>query len=274
MQPAKLPDFSAICEPQALQEAFLKFSEASGRLELRYEALRKEAESLRAQLKVKEIEVKRTERLAVLGEMAAALAHEIRNPLGSLKLFLSLLTQEVSGNQNATELVVHMDKSINALELTVCNMLQFAKNRKLETAPLNLHALIQSEIETFKLSAKNIELKLCLEGRPFLSGNEQGLRQVFRNLLTNASQALHGSGLIAIETMSSERELLVRVKDNGPGFAQEVLPRLFDPFVSTKNDGTGLGLSIVKQVITQHGGQVSAHNADGAVIELKFPYRS
>jgi signal transduction histidine kinase len=257
-------------ELPTLQQAFKTFSAASARLEAKYEQLLSETEDLRRKLDESQREIQRRERLAMLGETAAALAHEVRNPLGSMKLILSLLRQDVSEVAGAPELVEALDRSVNRMDGVISNILRFSRGQRLSMAPVNMHALLREELE--HLNSESLEVRLSLEGSPFLCGNEDGLRQVIRNLATNAQQALRGKGKISLSVRGTEQEDLQLVfRDSGPGIAPEVLARAFEPFVTTRTEGTGLGLAVSRQVIEAHGGTIRVHNDAGAVFELRLP---
>lgn len=268
----KIDDASA----SLLQAAFKQFTDVSSRLEKRYEALATETEQLRAQLRAKEEEVKRAERLSMLGETAAALAHEVRNPLGAIKLFISLLRQDVSDRPEALSYLQAIDTSINSLDHVVTNILQFSRGQKLDMAPLNIHAVLEELVAQFRVMPDmKGEIRLQLEARPFISGNAGALRQVFHNLLLNALQATKQKGCVEVHTCEGpEGDLLVSVRDNGPGIPADMLERLFDPFVTGRNEGTGLGLAIVRRIIGQHGGEIQATNEGGAKFNLRLPRRS
>lgn len=257
-----------------LERAFREFNEVSQRLEKKYELLVRETESLRAQLREKDLAVKRAERLATLGETAAAIAHEVRNPLGAIKLFVSLLRREVSGKKGAGELVDQIDKSINHLDGVVSNILQFSRDRGMELSPVNLHAIIQERVCGFGSGApaSQFSVKLDLQAAPFLKGNEHGLRQVVYNLLLNAAQATRYRGEVCIATRDEGADKVVlTVHDNGPGIPDSVLGKIFEPFVTTRNEGTGLGLAIVQQIVEHHGGSITAANEGGAVFTITLP---
>lgn len=257
---------------QALREAFERFNESSGKLEQRYAALAAETEKLRAELKAKDEEVRRHERLALLGETAAALAHEVRNPLGSIKLFLSLLKEDCSDRPEAMDSIKNIDRSMTLLENVVSNILHFSKTERLNKFPVNLHSIILEQLHSCvcKETAKLI-VETDFQGESFLLANEHSLRQVFSNLIMNAMQALKYSGEITISTKNVDEGISITVGDNGPGIPKEIRDRLFDPFVTTKNEGTGLGLAIVRQIISQHGGDISVESNQGAKFTIWLP---
>ncbi|MEZ4755113.1 MAG: ATP-binding protein [Bdellovibrionota bacterium] len=255
----------------ALQEAFAKFNEASGLLESKYSALKFETERLREQLKEKDLEIKRGEKLAMLGETAAGIAHEVRNPLGAIKLFISILREDLREAPESVKILDQMDKSVATLDHVVSNILQFSKVKKVEFSPVNLASLINEQVSHFTSENNQLQFSLKIEGQPFISGNEHSLRQVFYNLLLNACQAIKYSGKIEVRAHDSDEEhYIVEVRDSGSGIPEDMLLRLFEPFATSKNEGTGLGLSIVKQILDEHGAFIEAYNAGGAVFKIRF----
>lgn len=268
----KLPQ-DADCLPATLHEAFQRFESASARLEERYQSLLAETEVLREQLKEKDAAIKRAERLAVVGEAAAAIAHEVRNPLGAMKLFASLLKRDLEQQPASQKLVEQISRNIETIDNVVSNMLHFSKSPSSIRGPVNVHALLQEHVEHFRLLADgNVKFNLTLDGNPFVLGDEHRLRQVFYNILLNAMQAMNFRGCVDVRSMqSAEGQLCVEIHDAGPGIPSEMLAKLFEPFASTRQGGTGLGLAIVKRIIEEHGGSVSAANQGGACFRLILP---
>ena len=256
----------------ALNEAFTRFSETSQRLQMKYEELVSETLTLRETLAEKEEEIKKRERLSMLGETAAALAHEVRNPLGAIKIFVSLLRSDCSDRPDSVQLIDQIDQSVNALDHVVSNILQFSKDRKLLFAPINLHSVIQEQLLHFpRTEANQAVFELVLRGSPYVLGAESALRQVLYNLILNSLQATSYKGSILITAQDTKNGTRLVIRDNGPGIAPELLNSIFEPFVSSRNEGTGLGLSIVKQIIEQHSGRITASNDNGAVFTIDLP---
>jgi two-component system sensor histidine kinase FlrB len=267
--------------PQSVRElhaAFERFSEAGARLESRYHALQRETEELRTRIKVQDEVMKRSERLSTLGQMAAALAHEVRNPLGAMKLFLSLLRQDVSDRPQAAEMVQHLGTSVETLDTLVANILQFSRDTKLQLVPVNLQMVLEEQVAYCERihGAAGI-LRVEFGGNPFIRGHDGSLRQVFYNLLTNSLQALQRVGtphpLVTVRTKSRANALELVIEDNGPGIPLELQERLFEPFVTSRNEGTGLGLSVVKQIVERHHGTIRAENIQngGARFVIELP---
>lgn len=270
----KLPPAQAIA---SLAEVMERFNESSSKLELKHTALMQEVEDLREQLRSKDEEIKRSERLAMLGETAAALAHEVRNPLGAIALFVSMLKGDLSDRPQSLSLVDEIEKSISSLDQVVSNVLHFAKNNKLHLGPVNIHSLVQEVRQHFSgLYGSNAKFFASLNGNPFIVADEQALRQCLYNLITNALQVTAFAGEIALsvtEDEGTDRISLV-IRDNGPGIPSEILPRMFEPFASGRREGTGLGLSIVKRIVVAHGGSISARNTPGAELTVVLPRRA
>ena len=265
-------DFAATHEGQFLADAFARFSEASARLEEHHSELRDEINSLKEQLQEKEREIERAARLATLGETAAAIAHEVRNPLGAIKLFVSLLREDVENNPASIKLVDQIDAGIVSIEHVVSNILHFTKEQPKLLTPVNIHALLHEQVALLEpLHKGRATIHLDLRGTPFMPGDEHSLRRMLHNLLLNALQATKFNGSITVCCDGTRNEeFILEIRDTGPGIPSEILPRLFEPFVTSRNEGTGLGLAIVKRIVQQHGGAIEARNDNGAIFTIQF----
>lgn len=260
--------------PSGLMQALEKFNEHSSRLEAQHAALLQEVDDLRLQLRQKDEEVKRAERLAMLGETAAGLAHEIRNPLGAISLFVSMLKADLKDRPDAVELVEQIERGIKSLDSVVSNVLHFAKNKQLSCAPMNVHSVVQELYQHFSsLYSPQTSFEISLGGNPFIIGDDQGIRQSLYNIITNALQAISFAGAVRIEVADSTDSdgIVITVSDDGPGIPDELLGRLFTPFASGRREGTGLGLSIVRRIVEGHGGSVNARNTPHAEFTIVLP---
>ncbi len=260
----------------ALAEMIERFNESSSRLEIQHASILQEVEDLKAKLQRKEEEVKRAERLSMLGETAAALAHEVRNPLGAITLFLSMLKSDVADRPAALSLAEEIEKSVYSLNHVVSNVLHFAKHNKLSLGPINLHSVLQEVRHHFdSLYGPKATITLELSGSPFIIADDNALRQCLYNVITNSLQITSFAGTVSILASDDEATDGVRIilSDNGPGISEEVMPRLFEPFASGRREGTGLGLSIVKRIIEGHGGTIAACNRAGAEFAIVLPRR-
>ena len=259
-----------------LHDLIERFNLAGSRLEERYRALQIEASELRRTLEQKDEELKRNARLAMLGETAAALAHEVRNPLGAMRLFNGLLSQELAENTSALELCGQLGNCITALDCVVANILFFAKDAPVNLVPINLHALIATLVEQAKLIAPQVKFNCKFDAKnPFVLGVEQSLRQVFDNLIRNSISVAAATIDISISTKRREDgAMLVYLQDSGPGVPDEILTRIFEPFVTSRPEGTGLGLAVVRRILEQHNATIAVQNNGGALFEIIFAKQS
>ncbi len=268
---------NSLTMPTALLDVLQRFNESTEKLESQHTALIREVEDLREQLRVKDEEMKRAERLAMLGETAAGLAHEIRNPLGAITLFVSMLKADLTDRPESFDLVEQIEKSIKSLDGVVSNVLHFAKNQRLRCAPLNLHSVVQELVGHFSsLYSPQSSFEVSVHGNPFVLGDEQGIRQCLYNIVNNSLQAISYAGTVRV-TVNDAREadaVEIVVSDDGPGISGEILGKLFQPFTSGRREGTGLGLSIVRRIVDAHGGQVSARNTPHAEFTIILPRKA
>ena len=212
-------------------------------------------------LKRLEEQESRNRRLVAMGEMAAGIAHEIRNPLGSLELFASHLLDELRGTPRE-ELAGHVLKGIQNLSRITGNLLLFARKVEPRRAPVDLAGVLREAALYARaaISAKGVRLEEALGPAP-VAADPDLLRQAFLNLLLNAVQAVGEGGVIRVESALDPAETppvaLARVLDDGPGVSAEARERIFDPFYTTRAGGMGLGLAIVQRIVSAHGGWVS-----------------
>jgi signal transduction histidine kinase len=210
----------------------------------------------------------RAERLAAVGTMAAGLAHEIRNPLNSASLQLTLLERRLSRGDGPqiTSPIIHIIKSeIERLERLLHDFLAFSKPRPLEARAVDVAKLIGTVGELIGPEAEAAQVKISVEASPGVSlvrGDPELLRQVLLNLTRNAIEAMHErGGRLILRARSAGPAVEIDVEDDGPGFPKE-LP-VFDAFFTTKVQGTGLGLSLAHRIVSDHGGAFQVHSRPG-----------
>jgi len=222
-------------------------------------------------------ELVRKTRMAAMGEIAAAVAHEARNPLGALSNCIQLLRGNPDITGEDAELLTIMQSESKRLNDIVSDFLAFGRPRPPQLAPLDLHELID---ETWTLLQRDDRCPAVIRferrfdaGLGSVTADRDQLRQVFWNLLLNAVQAMRFGGTLSVETRRLGRRIEVSVRDTGPGIPGGILPRIFEPFVTTKVGGTGLGLAIVRRIIEDHGGHitVSAQHEGGTCFVLSLP---
>ncbi len=229
--------------------------------------------------------VKRTEKLAAMGETAANIAHEIRNPLGSIGLFASLLIKELKEKKNRDR-ASHIISAVKDMDNKISNLLMFARDQKPLMKDVSIHNVLK-EIIIFSeqiLGKENIILTVNYEDvDPVIAGNAEMLKQVFLNLMLNAMQAMPGGGNLYIKTRifggnNKKKDFhnpIVEISfmDTGSGMPDENIKKIFDPFFTTKEKGTGLGLAIAHNIVDIHGGSIDVekNKGGGAAFNITFP---
>ncbi len=225
--------------------------------------------------------IRESERLAHIGKLTTSLAHEIRNPLSSVKMNSQIILKnmEFQGyDKRRMEIIVN---EISRLERILDEMLDFARPIKLNLQAVSIHKLIDSCLEVLdaKIWEKEIRVKKLYDGRlPDILADSEKMEQAIINILINSIEVLPEGGIIEIETSLlriERRTIKIEFMDNGPGIKPEELPYIFDPFFSNKKKGTGLGLSNVKKIIEAHGGKVSVANKKprGTKVSLIIPFK-
>lgn len=228
-----------------------------------------------------EKKIRDSENLAHIGQLATSLAHEIRNPLSSVKMNIQILLKNVEFNGNDKRRMEIMSSEISRLEKILAEMLDFAKPLRLYLAPTLINDVIESclDIMDVKIKEKNISVKKKYSKRiPWIMLDSDKLEQAIINVLLNSVEALLPGGEISILTKketSNGSSIRVEITDNGPGISEGDLLYVFDPFFSNKKKGTGLGLSNAKKIIEAHGGAVSisARRQQGIQFCLAIPAR-
>ncbi len=258
--------------PEQLAEAFGAFSSAAQALERSYLGLGQEVARLRRELD-QERDLRR--RREALAEVSALLAHEIRNPLGSVELFAGLLAGAISA-QPERNWVTQMEAGLRLVSATVNNILEFHSSDLPAFQPVELNGIVRA-LESFlqPLAARaGMRWLQQLAGNPLrVQGDRQRLEQVFLNLALNAFRFAAEGGILRVRSREEHGSAVLIFEDEGPGIAPAVLSKLFEPGVSTRSGGTGLGLAVAKRIVEQHGGTISVASADGlgTVFHLRFP---
>ncbi len=220
------------------------------------------------------------QRSAAWGEVARRLAHEIKNPLTPIQLSAERLQFKLSGKlvgsdsemlARGTQMIINQ---VQAMKRMVDDFRDYARLPVPEVAPLDLNALIGEVLGLYESSSAVIESRLAND-LPKILGDATQLRQVIHNLLRNSEDALEGRDDMRITVVTELAGTTARllIADNGPGFPVELLPRIFEPYVTTKVRGTGLGLPIVKKIVEEHQGSIEISNAPagGARIDIRLP---
>ncbi|MBF2067104.1 MAG: two-component sensor histidine kinase [Calothrix sp. C42_A2020_038] len=211
--------------------------------------------------------LQRVERLASLGQLVAGVAHEVRNPLASLRLNLEYLARQAKrqGNSFSTE---HLIEQIDRLEALVRRLLYFDKNQHEEDWVMeSLETIVKEAVSLLHLEAKKQGIELIYQPPtqplPLAPLRYRSLSQMMVNLILNAIQASKNNQCVIVSAEAQENYLVAWVQDGGEGVPTEIRERIFDPFFSTKSDGTGLGLSISHEIVVQHGGYIDLVSRPG-----------
>jgi signal transduction histidine kinase len=252
-------------EVSLLKDAFERFHQVGERLEVKYAELKLEAEQLRATIAKKEEEIAKSERMAMLGQTAAAVAHEVRNPLGAMKLFVTMLKRHVG--DESKKIVEAIEASIDSIDSVVTNILVFSKDRPMVRGPVDLASLCKERAEFFS-SVHPVKIDIETPKSLRIIGNEEALRRAISNLIINSVQA--GAKEVKIELTEDG---VLTIRDSGPGFIADNLESLLEPFVTSKPSGTGLGLAIVNKTIQEHDGKIELRNNNGAEVIIQFPVK-
>lgn len=220
--------------------------------------------------------LRRSESLAAVGQATTQVAHEIRNPLGSIRLGVSMLRDSVS-DQEALNTIELVERGIKHLNKLVVDVTQFSRQKELERSTVDLHDSLERSIDLVsdKILEKNATVEKHFAGRAIVGHwDPYQLRQVFVNVIANAVDASQENSEVLISTellrtepdgngQSAKSYARVTIADHGKGMDKATRDRIFEPFFSTKKRGTGLGLAIVKQIVEQHGGRISVDSEPG-----------
>ena len=265
-----LHDINPELTQQSLADAFGAFSSAARTLEFSYGNLRKEVCRLRKELE-RERDLRR--RREALAEISALLAHEIRNPLGSLELFAGLLAESVAAPQEK-DWVEQIRSGLRILSATVNNVLEFHDHRMLSLAPTDLHTVLRTLESLLRPVGERAGVKWVSEladGALLIRADRHRLEQVFLNLALNVFRFAAQGGVLRAITHRLGNEAVVCFEDRGAGIAPEVLDKIFSPGITSQTGGAGLGLAVAKRIVEQHGGRISVRStAAGTRFEMRF----
>ena len=261
---------------EELGRIILAYSEVTEKLQQSHDQLQQTVLKLRDELGEKNRLLERKNRLAALGEMAAGMAHEIRNPLGGIQLYASLLAKNVADRPESARLVEKIAGGVRRLDGVVGQVLQFAREMRPNTAPADFRCIVD---ESIGLAARAIEsrgVRSELTGPATLPVQvDSGLiGQAVLNLILNAVEAMDQGGCLTLKfggPAQGARQFWFTIEDTGPGVPASILDRIFNPFFTTKDHGTGLGLAIVHRIIEAHDGTIRAGNRPegGARFEVR-----
>jgi len=238
-----------------------------------YEAEKTASEQLRAA----QHQLVNTERLAALGEMSTRVAHEINNPLGIIKNYMLLVRRAMGKNIEASGYADIVGQEIDRIAHIVRELLDFYRPVRDDLEPVDVIGVMDDVLTLMDRQFKKLSIELFTDfsiDQYLINGSADNLKQVYLNIIINACDAMSSGGKLGIKIKLEDENLMIIFCDTGPGIPPDIIPRIFEPFYTTKESGkgTGLGLSVCYGIIKRHGGSITYKNTnDGGCFEIKLP---
>ncbi len=263
---------------EELGRIILAYSDVTAKLQKSHDQLHETIQTLQHELGEKNRLLERKSRLAALGEMAAGMAHEIRNPLGGIQLYASMLADDMADRPDALQLVRKISGGVKRLESLVSQVLQFTREIRATVVPMDLAEVVNQSVELAEPSMREHGVQCHVTGPAAMQVTADPLLigQAILNLLLNAAEAIGpAGGAVTVDFSqpaagSEAGQFQLVVRDTGPGIPPHILERIFNPFFTTKDQGTGLGLAIVHRVIEAHDGTIIVTNPEDGGARFEF----
>ena len=224
------------------------------------------------------------DRLAAVGEMAAAIAHEVKNPLAGIEVMAGLLRRKIPESPDAQTMLTDIISEAKMANAIVQEVLEFVRPMRLQVEGTGVAEAVKAAVQLAETKAPRGEVIVEIKvpgGLPEIQGDRHQLAQLFTNLLMNAYEAMNGAGRVTItaeavridDGLDGRDAVLVEFADEGPGMPQEVAEHVFDPFFTTKPQGSGLGLAIVRKIVDAHDGSIDLRTSpgQGTMIRVTLP---
>ncbi|TNF50998.1 MAG: PAS domain-containing sensor histidine kinase [Deltaproteobacteria bacterium] len=239
----------------------LRYQKTAETLEESYRKLREQADQI---IEI-EGQLRRADRLSALGELSAGMAHEIRNPLGSIKGTAEILRDGVAPDDPKLEFADILIKEVDRLNKVLEDFLHFARPEPVEFGRFSPNKVIEEVLELTRQQAlrNRVEVEVALAEDMEIPGRGEQIQQALLNLVLNALQVMPDGGQLKVSSTVHGNEVGIHVSDNGPGIAVEERERIFNPFVTTRDSGTGLGLAITQRIIQGHDGHIHLESTPG-----------
>jgi two-component system sensor histidine kinase HydH len=238
-----------------------RYQKAAETLEGSYRKLREQADQI---IEIED-QLRRADRLSALGELSAGMAHEIRNPLGSIKGTAEILREGVAADDPKSEFADILIREVDRLNGVLEDFLHFAKPVPVEQSRFSLTKVVGDVLDLTRQQAlrNHVEVHHALDEDRQLTGQGEQIKQALLNLVLNALQAMPEGGILEVSSQNLAQEVQIKVRDNGPGIAPENRERIFNPFVTTRESGTGLGLAITQRIVHGHDGRIVLESVPG-----------
>ena len=275
-----------VITPQKLESLILFTNQAGLALEnaTMYEELKSFSHGLEGRVKSATEDLRKTqdrliqsEKLAALGKLSAGIAHEIRNPLTSIKVLIYSLAQKINDTETKEKDVKIIQDEIERVNQIIKRFLDFARPKEPEFSATDINRVLEDTITLVipKISEQDIDLERNFSPIPDIQADKEQMKQVFLNLFLNAVQAMPDGGKIGIKTEFKAQCIRIEIQDEGSGVPSQIKNKVFEPFFTAKEEGVGLGLSIVKRIIDEHGGLIKIDNAypKGTVVTIELPLK-
>ncbi len=211
----------------------------------------------------------RTEKMASVGQLSSRLVHDLRNPLSVIKSTVELLKITNKKMDDPTsKKFQRIESAMKKISYQIEDVLDFVRQSELHLKRQSVEELLKSTIAGIDIP-KEVKIKLNSQ-KIIINCDSRKIEAVFTNIITNASQAMHGNGEIKIKVVEDDEDALIKFEDSGPGMQKSVMQKIFDPLYTTKDTGTGLGLSICKNIVEQHGGSIEV-SSPPTVFAIRLP---
>jgi signal transduction histidine kinase len=271
-----------------LRELMRAVTERTERLHATHTSLQQQVARLQQELAEANAALRRSQALAALGEMAAGIAHEVRNPLGSIQLYVQMLAEDLADRPAQTEVCRNISSAVTGLDGVVRDVLAFARDTTIDPLPISVDRLFDRDLNLCHSLLADVNVQSEIE-KSFVLHVDAGLMtQALGNVIRNGVEAMAETKIVSpklklratrrkvrCSNRNAENCLIMSVHDSGPGIPDQVIGRIFNPFFTTRATGTGLGLAIVHRIIDAHGGHINIQNPPegGALVELCIPVR-
>jgi two-component system, NtrC family, sensor kinase len=252
---------------------FAKREDDIGRLGRQFNEMIRQLEENR--LEIEELhkrEMARAEHLATLGELAAGLAHEIRNPLAGIAGVVDIMGKELPATSPSRAVIGEVHNEILHIQAILNDLLSYARPRPPNFHPANLNTTIEQAVVLSRQQVRTKPIQVNFEQNctvPLVEHDPALIQQVILNLLLNGFQAISGAGEVRVAVTQDRDSAIVHVSDTGRGITAEALPRIFKPFFTTRSEGTGLGLSLANSIVQSHGGHIEVTSTLGKGSQFK-----